>query len=306
LGLALAAGREQSDEIHLTGDRIVVINQARARWDGEDLGTVVTLRDHTDLRALSGELDSVRGFAESLRSQAHEAANRLHTVVSLIELGHTGQALEFATTELAVAQRLTDQVVGAVGEPVLAALLLGKAAEASERGVELHLAENISVPAGVFDGRDLVTIMGNLLDNALDAAVAAPPPRGVEVAARVEVVPVEAARPGGRQLVLRVADSGAGIDPADIQRAFGRGWSTKTDERLIGRGLGLALVGQTVHRHGGSIEVSRERGAVFTVRLPLEPPGVSGPDAGAGRPVTDAGPLAAGHVLGVGLAAGPP
>ncbi|HEY3259692.1 MAG TPA: sensor histidine kinase [Pseudonocardiaceae bacterium] len=284
LGQALAAGQERSDEIHLTGDRTLVINQARAYRDGHDLGTVVTVRDHTDLRALSGELDSVRGLAESLRSQAHEAANRLHTLVSLIELGHTGQALEFATTELALAQRLTDRVVSADVEPVLAALLLGKAAEASERGIELLLADNISVPAGVIDGRDLITIMGNLIDNAIDAAAAAPPPRRIHVDARVQPTPVDG---HSRQLVLRVADSGTGIDPADIQLAFRRGWSTKTDERLIGRGLGLALVGQTVHRHGGSIDVSRDRGAVFTVRLPLQPAagaGVGLEGHGAGSP----------------------
>src|SRR5207237_10852451 len=120
--------------------RILVVNQALAMWRDRHLGTVVTLRDHTDLQALTGELDSVRGFAESLRSQAHEAANRLHTVVSLIELGRADQALEFATAELAVAQQLTDRVVGAVREPVLAALLLGKAAQANERGVELVVA----------------------------------------------------------------------------------------------------------------------------------------------------------------------
>jgi two-component system, CitB family, sensor kinase len=285
LGAALAEGVGRSDEIHLTGERILVINQAPARWREQLLGTVVTLRDHTELRALTGELDSVRGFAESLRSQAHEAANRLHTVVSLIELNRPAQALEFATAELAVVQELTDRVVGAVGEPVLAALLLGKAAQANERGVQLIVDERISVPGGVVEARDLVTIVGNLLDNAVDAAVAAPPPRWVEMSAEVH-----SDDNGRHELVLRVADSGSGLDAADVERAFQRGWSTKTDDRLIGRGLGLALVGQAVYRHGGTIEVSRERGAVFMVRLPIdvsdrpehEQPLIEGGVAGAG------------------------
>lgn len=101
------------------------------------MGNVVTLRDHTELQVLTGELDTVRGFAESLRAQGHEAANRLHTVVSLVELGRTEQAVEFATAELTTAQQLTDRVMGAVAEPVLAALLLGKSTEVSERGVKL-------------------------------------------------------------------------------------------------------------------------------------------------------------------------
>jgi two-component system CitB family sensor kinase len=258
LGDALAAGRGRTDEIHLTGDRVVVVSQAPATWAGRSVGTVVTLRDHTDLQALTGELDSVRGFAESLRSQAHEAANRLHTVVSLVELGRTEQAVAFATAELTVAQRLTDRVVAAVEEPVLAALLLGKTAEASERGVELVVAEDISVPEGAVEPRDLVTIAGNLLDNAIDAAAASAGPRRVEIAAGIE----------GDDLVIRVSDSGPGLDPDHLELAFRRGWSTKTDDRLIGRGLGLALVGQAVHRRGGTIEVASERGAVFTVRVP--------------------------------------
>jgi two-component system CitB family sensor kinase len=260
LGSALAAGEGRTDELHLTGDRILVVSQAPARWADREVGTVVTLRDHTDLQALTGELDSVRGFAEALRSQAHEAANRLHTVVSLVELGRTEQAVAFATAELELAQKLTDQVIAAVEEPVLAALLLGKAAEASERGVELAVVEDITVPEGAVDARDLVTIVGNLVDNGVDAAASAPAPRRVEVDARVV----------GGELVLRIADSGAGLDPEHLELAFRRGWSTKSGDRPVGRGLGLALVGQAVHRHGGTVAVTRDGGAVFTVRLPLD------------------------------------
>ena len=176
LGTALAAGTERGDEIFLTDDRVVVVNQAAARWAGQHLGTVVTLRDHTELRALVSELKTIRGFAEALSAQAHESANQLQTVISLIELGRADEALRFAATELAVAQHLTDVVVGAVGEPELAALVLGKAAEASERGVELRVDDDLEVPAGVADPRDLVTIVGNLLDNAVDAACDAADP----------------------------------------------------------------------------------------------------------------------------------
>jgi two-component system CitB family sensor kinase len=258
LGKALARTRSRTDEIHLCGDRVLVVNEAPARWDGRELGTVVTLRDHTDLQALTGELDSVRGFAESLRSQAHEAANRLHTVISLVELGRTDQALEFAAAEVAVAQRLTDQVVAAVGEPVLAALLMGKAAQASERGVDLVVSEDTEVAERLIDPRDLVTIVGNLLDNAIDAAVGGPPPRQVEFAARIV----------DGEMVMQVSDTGVGLDPADVLRAFERGWSTKAGGGLVGRGLGLALAGQAVRRHHGTVEVTTEPRTTFSVVLP--------------------------------------
>jgi sensor histidine kinase regulating citrate/malate metabolism len=244
---SLLSGGPVRDEIHVTDRRVLVVNKSEIKPNG----SVVTLRDHTDLQELTGELDSVKGFAESLRSQAHEAANRLHTVVSLIELERTDEAVRFATEELEIAQRLTDRLVGAVGEPVLAALLLGKTAEASERGVELVITPDTQIDETSLPGRDLVTILGNLTDNAMDAAV-----EGDE-APQVFVT----VRQSAEELVIRVADTGNGLES---DAAFTRGWSTKDGSR----GLGLALVGQTVRRHGGTIEVGRDVGAVFTVRLP--------------------------------------
>ncbi len=248
---------ELVDGVHFTDRRVLVVDSAPVRSGNRVRGTVVTLRDHTDLQALTGELDSVRGFAESLRSQAHEAANRLHTVVSLVELGRTDEAVEFATAELALAQRLTDRVVSAVSEPVLAALLLGKAAEANERGAELVITEDTEIDDTVLRGalapRDVVTILGNLIDNALDAAIEGGDAPKVFVTARAT----------GGELELRVEDTGRGLAAGEV--AFERGWSTKAP----GRGLGLALVRQAVRRGGGTIDVGRgERGAVFTVRLP--------------------------------------
>ncbi|MFD8741315.1 histidine kinase, partial [Streptomyces sp. NPDC059618] len=137
---ALLSSEPRVDEVHLTADRVLVVNTSPVSG-GERRGTVVTLRDVTELQSVMGELDSERGFTQALRSQAHEAANRLHTVVSLIELGRAEEAVDFATAELELAQALTDQVVAAVSEPVLAALLLGKTAQANERGVELVVSQ---------------------------------------------------------------------------------------------------------------------------------------------------------------------
>ena len=272
LGAALASGVRRSDEIFLTDDRVVVVNQATARWAGQRLGTVVTLRDHTELRALVSELKTIRGFAEALSAQAHESANQLQTVISLIELGRADDALRFAATELAVAQHLTDVVVSRIGEPELAALVLGKAAEAGERGVELQVVDDIDVPTGVADPRDLVTIVGNLLDNAVDAAAgdgvgrSAAGQRWVRLEAGTVVVD------GVEELEIVVADSGPGLGPDAATHAFERGWTTKPTDRPLGRGIGLALVAQAVHRLGGSIDVTNEVGAVFAVRLPRRTP----------------------------------
>lgn len=257
---ALTDAKPREDELHVTEARVLVLNTAPAVRRGRRLGTVVTLRDRTDLEDLTGELDSARGLTEALRSQAHESANRLHTVVSLIELGHADRALAFATDELAASQVLTDRVVGSVQEPALTALLLGKAAQAAERGIDFEVGEGAHWPENVVPARDLVTIVGNLVDNALDAVAAVDGPRRVRFDAHVE----------DRSAVLVVEDTGPGIPPGEVERAFERGWSTKQAEGEGRRGLGLALVAQSVRRLGGDLRVEGPPGARFVVRLPVE------------------------------------
>ncbi|MFD7508987.1 ATP-binding protein [Streptomyces sp. NPDC059853] len=257
VGPLLTSGSPVTDRLCVHGDRVLVLNQERIERHGRHLGTVTTLRDHTELEALAGELDSARGFAEALRSQAHESANRLHTVVTMIELGRPEQAVEFATVELASAQALADRLTEEVQEPALAALLLGKAAQAAEKGVELEITDDTAVAEAGFAPRDLVTLVGNLVDNAIEAALAAPPPRRVTVTARTE----------GDSLLVRVSDSGAGLDGAALESMFRRGWTTKRAQGARGQGLGLALVRQVIDRYGGDVEVSGDAGAVFTVRL---------------------------------------
>lgn len=245
----------ESDDLYLAGDRVLVVSSSPATWQGADVGAVVTLRDHTELRAVTGELDAVRGLSDSLRAQSHESANRLHTVVSLIELGRVEEAVDFATEELQVAQLLADRVVAAVGDPVVEALLLGKHADAAERGVDLRIGG--SLPPADVPARDLVTVLGNLVDNAFDAVAAQPVGER-----RVDV------ELGGspNEVVVTVGDSGTGLDEDALAHAFERGWSTKAGG---GRGLGLALVAQTARRRDGGVSTGRSPlgGASFEVVL---------------------------------------
>ncbi|MFG2512125.1 ATP-binding protein [Streptomyces sp. NPDC048584] len=273
---ALLASEPRVDEVHLAADRVLVVNTSPVTG-GQRRGSVVTLRDVTELQSLTGELDSERGFTQALRSQAHEAANRLHTVVSLIELGRADEAVDFATAELELAQALTDQVVAAVSEPVLAALLLGKTAQANERGVELVVSDDSRLDDGLLPdtlpARDLVTILGNLIDNAVDAVQGGVGPR-VTVTALTEE--------SGAELILRVCDTGPGVDPDHAEAVFQRGFTTKPSGSG-GRGLGLALVSQAVARHGGSLSVATAAGggAAFEARLPLREAAVTKSPGGA-------------------------
>ena len=245
-GLVAAVERRTAlaDQTYVLGQQVLVFSSAPAYWREAEVGAVVTVRDRTELQAVTGELDLVRGLTESLRAQNHEAANRLHTIVSLVEMGRTDQAVAFATAELEVAQGLTDELVSAVDEPVLAALLLGKTAQAAERGIDLEIAGGLpaDLPVGP---RDLVTLVGNLVDNAFDAVAltrATSPQRvRVELAGDAE------------HLTVAVDDSGPGIAPDDRLHVLERGWSSKAQE---GRGLGLAIVAQVVSQHGGTLDVT--------------------------------------------------
>ncbi|MET4046577.1 MULTISPECIES: ATP-binding protein [unclassified Rhodococcus (in: high G+C Gram-positive bacteria)] len=241
-------------ELHLTDSRVLFVNQDPVMWEGTRLGQVLSIRDRTELQNIMGELDSVRSFAESLRSQAHESANRLHTVITMIELGRSEEAVEFATADLELSQHLIDRLMASVQEPALAALLLGKMSQAGEQGVELTVTEDTALgPVGVLTPRELVTVVGNLIDNAIDASKESEQP-WVEVTVR----------DSDDVLIVRVADSGPGMSPETLRTAMTRGYSTKADSR----GLGLALVTQVVKRHRGEVTTALTYGSVLLARIP--------------------------------------
>ncbi|WP_181276369.1 ATP-binding protein [Brevibacterium oceani] len=273
----LTSGRVAVDEIHLTDDRVLVISQKQASQPrghdrggshGSGGGTVATLRDRTDIQELTGELATMTTLSEALRAQTHEHANRLHTVSTLIELGRSQEALDFAVKDKQEAQRLTDSFVGSLDEPFITALMIGKAAQAHERGIELEVTATGELPPESLDAKDLVTVAGNLIDNALDAAA-----DSVEKHVWADFVAADS------ELIITIADSGPGVDVDEIDALFHLGASAKSDvEGPGGRGFGLVLVRQAVRRLGGDIEVESDGGAIFTVTLPLGDTIVEGGD----------------------------
>ena len=247
------------DEVIVVGERVLVANRMPVEVRGRPIGAVVTLRDRTELDALSRELDEVRKLADALRAQEHEFQHRLHVISGLIELGRYGDAVQEINRSSLLHQQLAASLVDRVGDPILAALLLGKAAVASELGVKLdvHAAE---LPRALEDVRSLVAMLGNLIDNALESATEGGRGGHVDVAFHVE----------GGELVIAVHDSGPGVDPALTTEIFQDGFTTKVARGgQQKRGLGLALVSQEVRRRNGTIEVENVDGARFTVRMPL-------------------------------------
>jgi sensor histidine kinase regulating citrate/malate metabolism len=265
---ALLSREVERDRAVATAGRVLVVNRLPIASHGRRIGSVTTLRDRTELLELRQELDLTRHVTDTLRAQAHEFSNRLHTIAGLIELGEAEEAVRFVHRISSSRSELTDAVTSAVRDPSVAALLIAKASQAAELGVELRIAPESSLP--VLDDElstDVATVVGNLVDNAMDAAAAAPQ-RWVEVA--VGLID------GDVDVVVR--DSGAGVPPGMEREVFRRGMSTKDGSAQPAgeRGIGLSLVHLLCTRRGGEVTASSEGGSTFAARLPAGPEMVDG------------------------------
>jgi two-component system CitB family sensor kinase len=243
--------------ITVAGDRVLVANYRAVRRDERDLGGVLTLRDRTDLENITRELESVRTLSTALRAQRHEFANRLHVLSGLLQNGHGGEALEFLH---AVSDAAAPAAGRTVDDPYLQAFVDAKSAEAAEKGVRLALADTSWVGTRVTAPVEVTTVLGILVDNALDAAR-----RGARRPAWVDLALLE----DGATLHISVVDSGDGV-PADLAgRIFEPGVSTNGED---GRGIGLSLARRAARRLGGDVRLAasagEDHGAVFEARLP--------------------------------------
>jgi two-component system CitB family sensor kinase len=266
---ALAGTDSRPDDIVFTDDLCLMINLMSVSLAGRPHGSVVTLRDRTEMAGLLRELDGERSLTESLRAQQHEFSNKMHTVAGLLELGLADKALTYVTEIRGTAAEFDAKLRTHIAAPQIVGLLLGKAAEASERGIELAISPDTFLGDSPQRIQALTTIVGNLVDNAFDALASIPPPRRVTV----EILD------GPCELSVAVSDNGPGVPKDAVHLIFQDGYTTKPTSNGRG-GLGLALVHRLVTRLHGSIEVSNEPGARFTIRLPQT--STSTADAGAG------------------------
>ncbi len=256
------------DQVVLTDEHVLVVNRMPVSRKGRALGAVVTLRDRTELEALLRELDSVDALTEALRAQQHEFSNRMHTLAGLIELGDHAAAASYALDVSRASGGLAEQIREQIERPEIAAMLLAKTTVAAEHGVELVLTEDSQLAGEGVDTSGVLTIVGNLIDNAIDAAASGPAPARVWV--RLD-------RDRADDVVIEVTDTGDGVPPELSEEIFADGFTTKPAAGERHRGIGLALVHRLVSQAGGTIAVRCDGVTVFTVKLP-----VAGRPRGAG------------------------
>ncbi|WP_157523945.1 sensor histidine kinase [Microbacterium sp. CH1] len=243
----------------VVGDRMLYLESRAVRRDGRALGDVLIVRDRTDLIALTERLEAVRTMTSALRVQRHEFANRLHVAAGLIDAGRVDDARAFLD-ELVSRGPVTFPVTGLdlVGDPFLHAFLGAKGVEAAERGVALRIAADTQVIGTVRRAEDVASVLGNLVDNAVVAAVAGTrEPRWVDVSVLSD----------GDALVVTVADSGEGLRPSDPRPRADDGGG----DSVHGHGIGLPLATEIARRSGGDLWIidpgGPDHGAVFAARL---------------------------------------
>ncbi|MBN3508973.1 Spo0B domain-containing protein [Mycolicibacterium septicum] len=248
---------DDSDVVITTRTRVLALNRRAARSQGQRIGTVTTMRDSTELAALQAQLSSHRSVTDTLRAQTHEFSNQLHTISGLVQLGEFDAVRDLVGTLTRRRAEINEAVTQHVSDAAVAALLIAKTSLAAESGVTLALTGDSHLSA--LDpalATDVITLLGNLIDNAVDASVGS---AAAQVTVRID---------DSAGLLLSVSDSGPGVPEHLRESIFSRGVTSKAHVPG-GRGIGLALVRLVTAQHGGDVEVTDAPGggALFLVRL---------------------------------------
>jgi len=254
---ALTTQQQQPDRQFLIGERVVVFNRMPVKTARKDLGSVTTFRDRTELTLLEQELGDSKATADMLRAQTHEFANHLHAISGLIQLQEYEEVIRFIDGVSFSRSKVFEDVSSHIAEPTIAALLIAKASVATERGIQLEVSKDSRLGRGDEQtARDLTTVIGNLIDNAMDAIADVDAPQIV-----ISIQDLD------DQITVIVRDNGAGIADEAMKEIFTQGFSTKDTTVSGGRGFGLALSRLVCRRRNGDITVANDHGAQFTATL---------------------------------------
>lgn len=255
----IRSGHAEFDKEAVLGDKVVIVSRTPVRnKSGEVIGAVSSFRNKSELFLLTQQMSQLKQYADGLRAQTHEFSNKLYTISGLIQLESYQEAIEFITKESDTQQDLLRFILKEIPDPILGGLLMGAINRAQEMKVRLHLDQESTfrdVPERI-DRNLLVTILGNLINNAIEAV--AQQPQGTVTLLLTDL---------GQDLIVELEDNGLGIPLEQAEHIFMLGFSTKKGEH---RGFGLALVKKAVDQLEGAIEYHPVDGGGtrFTVAIP--------------------------------------
>ena len=256
----LKSGEEQFDQEMIIGGIEVIVNRVPIWQNDRVAGVVSSFRRKDEIDRMAQELTQIQEYSEVLRTQTHEYSNKLHTLAGLIQLGSHQEALDLIGRETSGYQELLGTLAETVPEPLLSAIILGKYNRAQELRIIFQLdpeSRMIDIPKKINRGK-IVTILGNLLENALEAAQENTSGKRTVLLSMTDF---------GNDLIFEVEDSGSGIEDESVDLSLQHGFTTKSG---TGRGIGLSLVHENLKYLGGHLTVVRSSlgGMRFTIYIP--------------------------------------
>lgn len=260
----LSTNIEENDVDTILNGQAIIANRKLIIVEGEVVGAVSSFRLRDEITELTKQLSQIREYADLLRSQTHEHRNKLNTISGLIQLGKTTEVLRLIGQETEHYQHLIQFLREAIAEPIIAGVLLGKSERARELGLVLEMDEGSRLQKlpDHMRAEDLVTILGNFIDNAFDACLSA-----TSLNKKAKKVSISISD-YGPEIIIEVDDNGCGLPEQLNQIALiKKGVSSKTGKN---RGVGLFLVNQIINQYKGQLimESNDDQGARITAYLP--------------------------------------
>jgi two-component system CitB family sensor kinase len=256
----MKTAKGQINQNIIIGCQVFVVDSSPIIQNHTVKGAVFTFRPESEIAQLTDEFTKIKVFSENMRSLNHEYLNRLNTIYGLLNLKEYDKAVELISDEVKERQDMIAFLMSSVNEPFIAACLLGKINRSKELKVGFDIDQDsylTEIPQPI-DTKILVTILGNIIDNAFEASLEN---SGPEAYVKVSFTDL------GRDIIFDVEDNGMGIPKEKEKDIFISGYSTKAGEN---RGLGLAIVKHSLELLKGQLYITKSSlgGSRFTIVIP--------------------------------------
>jgi len=252
--------KEKNNQKLFIGDQLYVIDFSLVKQIEEIAGVVLTIRTEFEIEQLFDEVSKIKSYSENIRALNHEFLNKLNTIYGLLSIDEYDKARELISSEVKERQSTIVFLMSAVKDPFLVACLLGKINRSKELQVDLQIDQESSlaeIPDSV-DTKLLVSILGNIIDNAMEAAKERNKASAVVTVSFTDI---------GRDIVFDIQDNGSGIPVEEQDNIFTEGYTTKSGKN---RGIGLSIVKNSLHKLNGQVYITTSSlgGAKFTLVIP--------------------------------------
>lgn len=252
----LEEGKCKFEEEQKINNTVIMTNKIPIKDRDKVIGAIATFRDKTEVTRLAEELTGVKKMAWSLRAQNHEFMNKLHTISGLIQLEEYDEALQFISNVAKNRNNISSILTKKIKDPSLSAILFSKYNKAEENRIKFNIDESskISKLPKFMDSEDIVSIVGNLIENSLDAV-------DNDGSGEVYIKIIQYSE----LIEIKISDNGPGIKDEYMDKIYEQGFTTKEGQR----GHGMYIVKQIIDRANGKIELKVNNGVNWNIIIPM-------------------------------------